>query len=40
MLQDIRATDHIKRVVDIFTLYDMEQERKRVNMESPTPMWG
>ena len=40
MLQDIRATAHIKREVDIFTVYDMEQESKRVNMESPPPMWG
>ena len=40
MLQDIRATDHMKMGADIFTVYDMEQKRKRVNMESPPPMWG
>ena len=40
MIQDIRATAHMKREVDIFTVYDMEHIRKRVNMESPPPMWG
>ena len=40
MLQDIRATAHTKRGVAIFTVYDMEQKRKGVNMESPPPMYG
>ena len=40
MLQDIRASDHMKKEVDIFTVYDIEQKMKQVNMESPPPVWG
>ena len=40
MLQDIRATAHTNKKVDICTVYDTEQKGKWVNMESPPPMWG